>query len=83
MPFAVNIMVTDAAGNDLLNPETENSIADNGIKVRFKGLVFEKDSIVLPGQTKAVMSVFYGLRSVKLTNGFYGLSFGEFASNNN
>ena len=32
MPFAVNIMVTDAAGNDLLNPETENSIADNGIK---------------------------------------------------
>lgn len=83
MPFAVNIMVTDAAGNDLLNPETENSIADNGIKARFKGRVFEKDSIVLPGQTKAVMSVFYGLRSVKLTNGFYGLSFGEFSGDNN
>ena len=36
-PFVIHITVSDKDGNDLLNPETSLSIANNGIKAIFGG----------------------------------------------
>ena len=47
-PFVIHITVSDKDGNDLLNPETSQSIADNGIKAIWTGRTFEKDSILSP-----------------------------------
>lgn len=80
-PFAINIYVTDKQGNDLLNPETENSIADNGIKAIFRGNTYEKDSTVA-GNSRAILAFFYGLASFEY-NDTYGLSFGDFNGETN
>lgn len=77
-PYAINIAVSDAAGNDLLDPAAENSIAHNGIKAIWNGQTFEKDSLPDFAQTKALNVVFRGLQSFQLSDGRYVLSFGEF-----
>lgn len=76
-PFVIKIGVIDQKGNDLLNPETEGSIAHTGIKAIYKGMVFEKDSIV-KSKTKAVDVRFTGLYTWEYTEGKYVLEFGAF-----
>jgi hypothetical protein len=75
-PIILQIAAQDAQGNDLLNPETPGSIANSGIKAIYKGVTYEKDSIINP--TKAYMAHFGGLQTVKAENGQYFLTFGEF-----
>ena len=83
-PFVIHITVSDKDGNDLLNPETSQSIADNGIKAIWTGRTFEKDSIFVPdGQSRAVLVVFRGLYANQWPDGRYRLSFGEFAGDRN
>lgn len=83
-PFVINITVSDKDGNDLLNPETSLSIANNGIKAIFGGETFEMDSMpVADGQSRAVLAVFRGLYSYQGSDGRYRLSFGEFAGDRN
>ncbi|MDO4159764.1 MAG: hypothetical protein Q4D41_04840 [Prevotellaceae bacterium] len=80
-PFEINIIVKDASGNDLINPQTPNNISENGIKVLYNGNVYEKDSLkneVPPMSTRAIMPRLYGLKTEKDTNGAYRLCFGEF-----
>lgn len=77
-PTIISISVEDARGNDLLNPEVEGNIAENGIKAIYKGEVFEKDSVA-HRFGRAYMAVFYGLFTDTLTNGKYVLTVGEFA----
>ena len=57
-PIILQIAVQDAQGNDLLNPETPGSIANSGIKAIYKGVTYEKDSVMNP--TKAYMAHFGG-----------------------
>lgn len=80
-PFGINIYVTDKQGNDLLNPETENSIADNGIKAIFRGNTYEKDSTVTVN-SRALLAIFSGLTSYQNKN-TYGLRFGDFDGETN
>lgn len=75
-PIVLFISVQDAAGNDLLNPDTEGSIANQGIKAIYKGEVYEKDNKT--GQTKAYFAHFEGLQTVINNKGIYYLTFGEF-----
>lgn len=83
-PFVIHITVSDKDGNDLLDPETSQSIADNGIKAIWTGRTFEKDSIFVPdGQSRAVLAVFRGLYANQWPDGRYRLSFGEFAGDRN
>lgn len=83
-PFVINITVSDKDGNDLLNPETSFSIANNGIKAIFGGETFEMDSMpVADGQSRAILAVFRGLYSYQGSDGRYRLSFGEFAGDRN
>lgn len=77
-PFGISIEVTDAEGNDLLNPETENSIANQGIKMIYWGMTYEKDSLAIDEQTRAVLVRFYGLRTYQRKDGRYLLGIGEF-----
>lgn len=76
-PFSIPIRVVDTSGNDLLDPDTEGSLADKGIKAIYKGTEFVKDSGV-PAKTKALNVQFTGLRSYKSTEGKYMLVFGDF-----
>lgn len=75
-PIVLNLSVQDAQGNDLLNPETEGSIANQGIKAIYHGEIYEKDSVV--SQTKAYLAQFAGLQTSKSKDGKYYLTFGEF-----
>ena len=43
-PFSIDFTVEDSDGNNLLDPETEGSITDNGIKAIFRGVTYVKDS---------------------------------------
>lgn len=77
MPEEIQIEVTDANGVDLINPNSPNSIADNGIKIEVDGKVYEKDS--LPKYySRAILAEFYGLKSAVRSDGRYVLSIGEF-----
>lgn len=76
-PIVLGVLVQDAQGVDLLNPDSEGSIAEQGIKAIYKGEVYEKDSVL--SRTKAYMPYFAGLQVIKgYTNGRYYLTFGEF-----
>lgn len=75
-PIILQISVQDAQGNDLLNPETEGNIAEQGIKAIYKDEIYMKDS--LKSRTKAYLAVLEGLRTCKDKNGKYYLTFGEF-----
>lgn len=75
-PIVLYISVQDAAGNDLLNPETPGNIANQGIKAIYKDKTYEKDIPV--AQTKAYLAILYGLQTIKDKSGRYYLAFGEF-----
>lgn len=78
-PIVLHFSVQDAQGNDLLNPETKGSIADQGIKAIYNDEIYEKDSVV--SQTKAYLAQFAGLQTSKSKDGKYYLTFGEFNGN--
>lgn len=75
-PIVLSISVQDAQGNDLLNPLTKGSIANQGIKALYKGETYEKD--VLVERTRAYMAYFYGLQTHVDQKGKFYLTFGEF-----
>ena len=77
-PFGISIEVTDAEGNDLLNPETENSIANQGIKMIFRDKTYEKDSLVCEVLSRDYLPRFYGLQTFQTKDGRYLLGIGEF-----
>lgn len=76
-PIVLRVSVQDAAGNDLLDPATENSIAHSGIKAIYKENIYEKDSVIDRG-ARYYLAHFYGLYSYKPEKGNYILTFGEF-----
>ena len=78
-PFGITITVSDAEGNDLLNPDAENSIAHQGIKMIYQGKTYKKDSLAneIP-PSRAYLPRFYGLNSYKGNDGRYRLAIGEF-----
>ncbi|HIZ85829.1 MAG TPA: hypothetical protein IAC04_05010 [Candidatus Coprenecus stercoravium] len=84
VPVNIEVMVQDADGNDLLNPETEGNISDNNIKAIFEGGTYERDVDVA---TKDILVVFHGLLTDQYDSGEYAgryyLKFGEFARNHN
>ena len=82
IPFCINFQVQDGQQNDLLNPDTPGSLAHQGIKALYGGHTFEKDSLPTNASTRDILPRFYGLQSVRSSNGKYYLSFGEFASTN-
>ena len=70
-PFVIHITVSDKDGNDLLNPETSQSIADNGIKAIWTGRTFEKDSIFVPdGQSRAFSEACMPINGLTAVTGF-------------
>lgn len=75
-PIVLYISVQDAQGNDLLNPLTKGSIANQGIKAIYKGQTYEKDVPV--ERTRAYMAYFAGLQTEINKDGKYYLTFGEF-----
>ncbi len=79
-PFSIYIEVTNEQGEDLLNLDSENSIADNGIKAIYEGVTYEKDSCVAmcEADTRAILVIFRGLQTYKRPDGRYVLTFGEF-----
>jgi hypothetical protein len=78
-PFSITFLVEDQAGNDLLAPDAENGIAENGIYAIFQGKIYQKDSLLEPPGTKAVYVPFEGLK-VYYAERFkrYALDFGPF-----
>ena len=77
-PVVLQIEVQDTNGKNLLDPEIEGNITENGIKVIFEKNVYLKDSIPHVS-TRAYMPYFYGLKLGKNDNqGKYKLYFGEF-----
>lgn len=77
-PVVVSVSVMDAAGNDLLNPQTPGCLDASKIKAIYKGQEYGcKD----PSQvkTKAYMPRFYGLELCKYNySEIFLLNFGEF-----
>lgn len=61
-PFSVVFVVEDRAGNDLLAPDTENSIAENGIYAIYQGEIYRKDSLLIEPESKALYVPFEGLK---------------------
>lgn len=79
-PIVIYAYVEDVHGNDLLAPDVRNNIADSGIKVVYKGCVYDKDSAV-DEKVRTYMPELRGLRIEKLLNGRYVLSFGGLEGN--
>lgn len=78
-PFSVVFVVEDRAGNDLLAPDTENSIAENGIYAIYQGEIYQKDSLLIEPESKALYVPFEGLKVEYVDYlGKYALMFGPF-----
>lgn len=74
-PIVLYISVQDEQGYDLLNPDTQGSIASNDIKATFRGNIYEKDALI--AQTRFYMPTFGGLQTGITKKGKYFLTFGE------
>lgn len=77
IPVTFKVRVQDAQGNDLLDPEIDNSWII-GTTISFRGITVELDeeSISYP-RTKDLPAEYRGLRLEK-SNDYYYLAFGEF-----
>lgn len=83
-PISLYVEVQDKAGNDLLNPDTEGSIAHQGIKVTVRGKTYEKDSLandIL--HSRAYLAVFTGMQTRQKSDGTFYLEIGEFFGDDN
>lgn len=80
-PIDITIYVTDSEGNDLLNPDAENTIVNNGIKALYKGeeyvMHWEPE---YPPASRAIPVIWSGLQACKpyKEGGRYYLTFGNF-----
>lgn len=75
-PIEFHIYVQDAAGRDLLNPETENNILEQDIRA-----IYDQKEYKLgekPVQTRAIYAPFMGLQTTQMLDGRYCLTFGYF-----
>lgn len=73
-PVVLYVQVQDSDGNDLLDPENDNSWLE-GTTVTYYGVVVDLDTTPL---TKDVLVVYHGFQLEKYKDGKYALSFGEF-----
>lgn len=84
VPVDIAVMVQDAEGNDLLNPEIPGNLSDNDITAVFEGNTYELD---VDAATKAILVTFHGLLTDQYDSGIYAgryyLKFGEFARDEN
>lgn len=78
-PFSITLIVEDRAGNNLLAPDAENGIAENGIYAIYRGEIYQKDSLLEDPGSKAVYVPFEGLK-VEYVDYLerYALMFGPF-----
>lgn len=83
IPFTINITVSDKNGTDLLNPNDEGTIYNEGIKAFYEGKEYEVKRDESELGSRAILVQFYGLRLVKGRDGIYMLSFGEFEGTQN
>ncbi|MGM9740043.1 MAG: hypothetical protein ACI3ZP_05510 [Candidatus Cryptobacteroides sp.] len=82
VPITFKVRVQDAQGNDLLDPEKDNSWLI-GTTISFRGIIVEIDeeSIAYP-RTKYLPAIYEGLRLEKGSD-YYYLAFGEFDGGSN
>lgn len=80
-PINLIVFVEDAEGNDLLNPATPGSIAEQGIVAFYQDIAYRKDSVVK--QTKDYYARFMGLQTGVNESGRYYLTVGEFDGSEN
>ncbi|MGN1232096.1 MAG: hypothetical protein ACI4UJ_01455 [Candidatus Cryptobacteroides sp.] len=82
VPITFKVRVQDAQGNDLLDPEKDNSWLI-GTTVSYRGIIIEIDeeSIAYP-RTKDLPAEYKGFRLEK-GNDYYYLAFGEFDGGSN
>lgn len=82
-PVEIIIRVTDAHGNDLLNPNTSGTIFYNKISAIYKGKVYSMDTSYM-NKSRYLMPTFYGLKWQKSDyKDEYLLYFGEFDGTEN
>ncbi|MCK9627499.1 MAG: hypothetical protein M0R37_02780 [Bacteroidales bacterium] len=83
-PVEVTLQVVDANGVDILNPDSKNSIPENGLKALYNGVEYKCNENLSEVGTKAYLPHFYGLKVYKSSYyGTYILQFGEFDGTNN
>ena len=82
LPITFKVRVQDAHGNDLLDPEKDNSWII-GTTLSFRGIIVEIDeeSIAYP-RTRDLPAMYEGFRLEK-SNDYYYLAFGEFDGGSN
>lgn len=84
--YSIPILVTDALGNNLLDPKTPHNLLKEEIKVIYKGEEFKRMNVNQPG-TRFNMPAPLALRTRLYTvSGYSGdlfmMAFGEFGSGN-
>lgn len=75
-PIKFHIYVENAAGRDLLNPETENNILEQDIRAIYDQKEYKLGET--PVQTRVVYAPFMGLQTTQMLDGRYCLTFGYF-----
>jgi hypothetical protein len=77
IPFDINIIVEDANGNNLLNPEFEENIIDK-ITITYNDETYKIEKDKENVATRALPSKFYGLRHFCSGSGRHFMTFGNF-----
>lgn len=83
-PINLRVSVEDASGNDLLNPNTPGSLAEQSIQVIVREKTYEKDAEAQDVlSSRAYLAVFTGMQTRVSESGKYYLEIGEFFGNQN
>ncbi len=82
-PHNIGLIIRTPAGDDLLDPETENNILENNVTAVYRGETYEMWD-ARTAQTRYIPSTWFGLRIGKYwhddDNGDTALLFGEFSA---
>lgn len=81
-PFDINMIIEDADGNNLLNPEFEGNIIDQ-MTLTYNDETYKIDNTKENIATRALPSEFYGLRHFCCDNGRHFITFGNFVGEHN
>lgn len=81
-PFDINMIIEDADGNNLLNPEFEGNIIDE-MTITYNDETYKIDNTKEKIATRALPSEFYGLRHLCSDNGRHFITFGNFVGEHN
>lgn len=76
-PFDINIIIENSNGNNLLDPEYEGNIIDN-LTLTYNDEVYKIDTEDFDISTRALPSIFHGLRLLRDDNGRHFITFGNF-----